>query len=36
MDLVWSVEEAEVAAKDRRIWKHVSCQAASAGMPDAI
>ena len=36
MDLVWSVEEAEVAAKDRRIWKHISCQAEGAGMPDAI
>ena len=35
IDLVWSVEEAEVAAKDRRIWKFISRQAAGAGMPDA-
>ena len=36
MNLAWSVEEAEVAAKDRRIWKFISRQAAGAGMPDAI
>ena len=28
--------EAEVAAKDSRIWKFISRQTAGAGMPDAI
>ena len=36
LNLGWSVEEAEVAPKDRRIWKFISRQAAGAGMPDAI
>ena len=35
-DLNWSVQEAEVAAKDRRIWKYISLQAVGAGMPDVI
>ena len=34
--MVWSVEEAEVVGKDRKIWKFTSRQAAGAGMPDAI
>ena len=31
----WSVEEAEVAAQDRSIWKRLTSQAAGAEMHDA-
>ena len=30
LDLGWSVEEAEIAAKDRTVWRHLSSQAAGA------
>ena len=32
----WSLEEAEVAARDRKNWKLFLRQAASAGMHDAV
>ena len=35
MDLVWTVEEAEVAARERIMWKDLSNQAISAVMYDA-
>ena len=35
MDLGWSVEEAEVAAKDRCVWKFLVHQAAGASMHEA-
>ena len=35
MDLGWSVEEAEVAAKDRSVWKFHVNQAAGALMHEA-
>ena len=35
MDLGWSVEEAEVAAKDRSMWKFLVNQAAGASMHEA-
>ena len=36
LDFGWSLEEAEVAAQDRTIWKFLTCQAAGAGMHDAV
>ena len=35
MDLGWSVEEAEVAAKDRSVWKFLVNQAVGASMHEA-
>ena len=35
MDLGWSVEEAEVAAEDRSVWKFLVNQAAGESMHEA-
>ena len=35
LGLGWSVEEAEIAAQDRTVWKILTSQAASADMHDA-
>ena len=35
MDLCWTVEETEVAARERIIWRYLSNQAVSAVMHDA-
>ena len=32
----WTLEEAEVAARDRKIWGHFLRQAAGASLHDAI
>ena len=32
----WTLEEAEVAARDHKIWGHFLLQAAGASMHDAI
>ena len=36
MDLGWTAEEAEVAARERIMWRHLSSQAVSAVMHDAV
>ena len=36
MDLEWTVEEAEVAAREQIMWRHLSSQAVSAVMHDAV
>ena len=35
LGLGWSVEEAEIAAQDRTVWKILTSQAAGADMDDA-